>query len=223
MSQDNPFAHLLPQPAAQAPQQPRRIMGAPPTMAPGEAARIGVSQDAQALAREKFEYQKQKDAGKGDASSSADPKAAQRIANLNALVEQINRVQQLYEANLKDEAFGPISSIGEYLPTPTNKQFDSAAAGLAEQGLAAFRVPGVGAQSDTELRQFVAANKPTASDYDSQIEEKLRQLRTRVNETRKALGLPPAEFKMDVGKPAQKATPKRPADIDALMNKYGPR
>lgn len=121
-------------------------------------------------------------------------KAAARRANLDSLVEQINRVQELYESNIAPEALGPVSSLGDYLPTPENRQFDTAAAGMAEQGLAAFRVPGVGAQSDAELRQFVQANKPDASDYDASIEEKLSQLRRRVDANRAALGLPPAQW-----------------------------
>lgn len=123
-----------------------------------------------------------------------DAKTLAKIANLDALVGQINRVEELYRENIAPEPSGVLSSIGDYLPTPENRQFDSAAAGLAEQGLAAFRVPGVGAQSDTELRQFVQANKPSASDYDVSIEEKLRQLRARVEATRSSMGLPPAEW-----------------------------
>lgn len=121
-------------------------------------------------------------------------KQAQKNANLDALVKQINRVQDLYNQGLRDEPYSILSSLGDYLPTSENRQFDAAAAGLAEQGLAAFRVPGVGAQSDTELRQFVAANKPDTSNFDSEIEEKLLQLRNRVDATRASLGLPPAAW-----------------------------
>jgi hypothetical protein len=123
-----------------------------------------------------------------------DVKIQQKRASLQSLEQQINRVEELYRGGLKDEAFGIISSLGEFLPTETNRQFDAASAGLAEQGLSAFRVPGVGAQSDTELRQFVQANRPSASDYDATIEEKLRQLRVRVDATRQEMGLPPAQW-----------------------------
>jgi hypothetical protein len=123
-----------------------------------------------------------------------DVKIQQKRAALTSLETQINRVHELYTRGLKDEALGILSSIGEFLPTEDNRQFDAAAAGMAEQGLAAFRVPGVGAQSDTELRQFVQANKPSASDYDSTIEEKLRQLKVRVDATRQEMGLPPAKW-----------------------------
>ncbi len=127
-------------------------------------------------------------------------KYKQKRANLDALVNQINRVEELYRQTI--EPTSGMSGFLDFLPTEGNRQFDAAGAGLAEQGLAAFRVPGVGAQSDTELRQFVAANKPSASDYDATIEEKMRQLRGRVDATREQLGLPPAEWG---GQPQEKA------------------
>jgi hypothetical protein len=146
------------------------------------------------MERERLRLAQEAAARAAQPAAAADDKAAQKAANLDALVGQINRVQQLYDQGLRDEAIPLLSSLGEYLPTPTNRQFDSAAAGMAEQGLAAFRVPGVGAQSDTELRQFVEANKPSAGDYDASIEEKLRQLRARVDSTRQAMGLSPAQW-----------------------------
>jgi hypothetical protein len=124
--------------------------------------------------------------------SQADAKTTQRRANLDSLVQQINRVQNLFNAGPGNTS--GLAGLGDYFPTQQNRQFDAAAAGLAEQGLAAFRVPGVGAQSDTELRQFVQANKPEASDFDSAGQEKLRQLRARVDATRAAMGLDPAKW-----------------------------
>lgn len=125
-------------------------------------------------------------------TSANDVKLQQKRASLQSLETQINRVEELYRSGLKDEALGVISSLGEFLPTEENRQFDAASAGLAEQGMSAFRVPGVGAQSDTELRQFVEANRPYASNYDATIEEKLRQLRVRVDATRGEMGQQPS-------------------------------
>lgn len=160
-----------------------------------EARQAAAQAEAQALAREKFDYQRQQDAAKtGAGGESNDPKVQARLANIDALTGQINRVQELYDANLKDEAIPILGSLMEYLPTPSNDQFNSAAAGMAEQGMAAFRVPGVGAQSDTELRQFVEANRPSNRDSDLAVEEKLRQLRARVDATRQQMGLPPAQW-----------------------------
>lgn len=146
--------------------------------------------------------------------STGDQKSAAKSANLDALVNQINRVQQLYDVNLKGSGLG---SISEYLPTPTNSQFNSAAAGLAEQGLAAFRVPGVGSQSDTELRQFVEANRPQNTDFDLSIEEKLRQLRSRTDATREAMGLDPAAWMIGgrtTSSPAGSVPPPGPTGVD---------
>lgn len=177
------------------------VYGAPPKPAAPPSAveleRLDLSRAADAraeaaAAREQARFER--DMAKPPAANANDAKAASRSANLDSLVTQINRVQSLYNQNLRDEAVPLLSSLSEFLPTEDNRQFDASAAGLAEQGLAAFRVPGVGAQSDTELRQFVQANKPSASDYDSTIEEKLLQLRNRVDANRKALGLPPAQW-----------------------------
>lgn len=105
----------------------------------------------------------------------------QRKANLRALQAQLERVRQLYEAGPgKTKGF---MSLKDYLPTDANGVFDTAGAGLSEQALAAFRVPGVGSQSDAELRAFVEANRPSASDRDAVIREKLRNIETRLNET----------------------------------------
>lgn len=137
---------------------------------------------------------KRRKAAQGPELKEEDVKLASKRASLDSLVQQINRVDELYRKGFRDEAFGILSSIGEYLPSDKAAEFNAAGAGLAEQGLAAFRVPGVGGQSDTELRQFVEANKPTSFDRDPANEEKLRQLRQRVDATRAALGMPPAQW-----------------------------
>lgn len=136
-------------------------------------------------AEERQRLKDERDAAK-DASGAPGGKAVQKNANLKSIVDQINRVQTLYDSGIRGQG---LSSLMDYLPTNSNAQFNSAAAGLAEQGLAAFRVPGVGSQSDTELRQFVEANKPSASDRDVAIEEKLRTLRNRVGSAYEANGL----------------------------------
>lgn len=141
--------------------------------------------------------------GAGGGETAGERKADMQNANLDSLVQQINRVQELFNKGQRDNVVPLLGSLWEYLPTQDNKAFDSAGAGLAEQGLAAFRVPGVGAQSDAELRQFVEANKPDSWSMDSQNTERLRQLRQRVDATREALGLPPAQWTgLDASAPA---------------------
>lgn len=130
----------------------------------------------------------------------------QKIANLDSLVGQINHVQDLFNRGQRDNAIPLLGSLTEYFPTPENTAFDAAAAGMAEQGFAAFRVPGSGSQSDAEMRQFVDANKPSTWSNDSTNMERLSQLRGRVDATRQALGLPPAQW---TGLPGQQDQQRR--------------
>lgn len=133
------------------------------------------------------------DALAGAGENPGDTKEVMRSANLDSIIAQINRVQQLYDSGIRDEtlsnAFGALDSLG-----PTAGQFDAAGQAIADQGLAAFRVPGVGAQSDMEAKQFALANTPQSGNWDVAIEEKLRTMRARVDANRKALGLPPATW-----------------------------
>lgn len=110
-------------------------------------------------------------------------------AALEALTNQINEVQRQFDANFTG---ANDRGIFEYAPTPTNKAFDSAAAGLSEQALGAFRVPGVGSQSDAELKAFVDANKPDSWQYDAVNQQRLNNIRNRLDATRKGMGLGPS-------------------------------
>ncbi len=189
--QDNPFADLIPgQPQAQ-PHGP--VYGAPVIPKPrdplddqykqGQIAQQGL--ERQKTLRDLAKPPKSKDDTKGDA----------KLANMESVTAQVNRVQELYDKNLRGQKLSSLFGLTEYLPTPTNQQFDSAAAGLADQGMAAFKVPGMGPQSDQDAARFAKANQPSASDYDASIEEKLRQMRARIDANRKAMGLPPAQWK----------------------------
>lgn len=121
-------------------------------------------------------------------AQQGDLKTQSRMANLNALGQQITRVRDLWQQNLKGGVPNWIAGNVPDAFRPENGQFESAAAGLGEIGLAAFRVPGIGSQSDAELRQFVSANTPKPGDSDAKIEEKLRNLQTRLDATMKAMG-----------------------------------
>lgn len=144
--------------------------------------------------------------GKVDAITGAgeqpnDSKEVMRGANLESIIGQINRVQELYRSGIRDEtlwnAFGALDAVG-----PAAGQFNAAGQAVADQGLAAFRVPGAGSQSDMEAKQFALANTPQAGDWDAAIEEKLRTMRARVDANRKAMGLPPAVWTgMDEAEP----------------------
>ena len=120
-------------------------------------------------------------------AAGATQKDDQRVTKLRSLLQQIDRTEQLFRDNIKGGWPNPIAGRVPFVPT--TEQFESASAGTAEQGLSAFRVPGVGAQSDAELRQFVEANRPLATDTDLRIEEKLRQLRLRAVSELEGLGI----------------------------------
>jgi hypothetical protein len=147
------------------------------------AAQIAQAEVARALA----------EAEKARAEAARNPNAQVldrgKIGQFLALEQQLERIQYLYDQ-------GPgttkgIAGVLDYLPSDVNAAFDSAGAGLSEVGLAAFRVPGVGSQSDAELRQFIAANTPRAGDRDSAIQEKLGNLRRRLDATKQAWGVDP--------------------------------
>ena len=118
-----------------------------------------------------------------------DPDKREKFAALRALEEQILRVDGLYKK-------GPGATSGvwgaeDYLPTPANKAFNTAASGIGDVAFNAFRTPGAGAQSDAELKARLEATQPAASDFDATIEEKLNYLKTRLDETYRAMGVAP--------------------------------
>jgi hypothetical protein len=160
------------------------------------------------------------------AKNSTDLKIAQanlqktqaEIANLNsgkghaidALQQQLDRVGALYREKIKGGLPNPIWG---HVPTATNEQFTTAAQGIVNPFQAAFRVPGVGSQSDTELRQFIEANTPTPHDTDLQIEEKMRNLQTRIDAEKGAQPAVAPDQAPDLGL----ATGKSRAQIDPAL------
>jgi len=131
-----------------------------------------------------------------------DPEKREKFAALRALEEQITRVESLYKEG--PGATKGVFGAADYLPTPSNKAFDTAASGIGDVAFNAFRTPGAGAQSDAELKARLQATQPAAADYDTTIEEKLNYLRTRLDETYKALGV----------------APRNDLNDDDLINKY---
>lgn len=128
----------------------------------------------------------------GNVSETRRAELNDRISRLSQLQAQINRVQQLF-----DNGPGLTSGLGglrDYAPSDANARFDAAGAALSQQGLAAFRVPGTGTVSDRDAMMFDRANLPTAGTRDSAVDEQLRGLRSRVDQERAALGLPPADW-----------------------------
>lgn len=126
--------------------------------------------------------------GNLEAQKNADAKRG-RAENLKALQSQIDRVRSLYTQNLRGGAPNGLNRFIPNLIRPDLGQFDTAGAGLAEQALGAFRVPGVGSQSDAELRAFVEANRPLQTDSDLEIEEKLANIQRRLDAANAGLGI----------------------------------
>ena len=142
------------------------------------------------------------DAPKPKEGSNGDPaqndrnsaKSDQKLANLRALEQQIADVRAQYESGFKGGDI--VDSILDYVPSQRTRAFNSAGAGLGDVGLAAFRTPGVGAQSDAELRAFIQANRPSSSDFDSEIEQKLTNLERRLNATYQEMGIAPPRVQL---------------------------
>jgi hypothetical protein len=162
--------------------QVENIRGDASIRAAAAAAAIKAASDRQAEAdKRRFEARQQ---------YKLDP---QKEATMRAAQGQLDRLQYLYSK-------GPgrtkgLAGFRDFLPNPENAQFDTAGAGLGEVGLAAFRVPGQGSQSDTELRAFIDANRPNAKNFDTSITEKIGNLQNRLNENYRAYNLkrPPAK------------------------------
>lgn len=154
------------------------------------------AQEQRRLDREKFEYQKEVDRLAREAAAIKDQPGADKAGMYNSVIQQVNRLQELYA-----QGIGQTSGIGglqDYLPTDGNKQFDSAGAALADQGLAAFKIPGMGSQSDADAERFARANEPAASDRDAVVLEKLRAIRQRLENNMGAAGLAAPKWDYDV-------------------------
>lgn len=139
----------------------------------------------------------------------------------NSVIQQIDRLYQLY-----NEGIGSTSGLAsalDYLPSDANAAFDTAGAALGDQGNAAFKVPGMGAQSDADAARFVAANQPQSTDRDVAALEKLRALRQRLESNMAAVGLPAPKWNYDLqGKPLnvpqQLATGETRREVDPVAS-----
>jgi hypothetical protein len=106
-----------------------------------------------------------------------DPKSGAYLA----LQTQIDRVNELYLNSIKGGAPNVLNSVIPDFLQSDKEAFDTAAQGLVNPFMAAFKVPGQGSQSDTELKQFLQANTPQQGDSDAAIEEKIRNIQTRLD------------------------------------------
>lgn len=115
--------------------------------------------------------------------------------------KQINRVEQLYNRSLK--GVEPWRVAREYFPSiaPTSsvskdvKRFNSAASQLFSLASQITRIPGEGDQNMREFLQKLEAYKPSSDDTDAAIEEKIRGLRSIIDERRSFLDARIAEVR----------------------------
>ncbi|MDQ3483428.1 MAG: hypothetical protein M3448_08510 [Pseudomonadota bacterium] len=153
-----------------------------------EQNRIALERERVALRLQELELEKGRQGPQPAAPTAADTTAnTGRIAALNAITNQLRAVRSRYENQLEGQG---LSSIMQMLPTPGNMAFSTAADGITNPFMAAFKVAGQGTQSDADQLQFIQANIPRHNDYDSVIEQKLANIENRVGEFRQAANLP---------------------------------
>jgi hypothetical protein len=129
----------------------------------------------------------------GPTKSAADQTADTRIlGDLNTAVDTINLLTKQFNENLAGQ--GLIQSTLEYFPTQAKGVINSTAAGLADVGLALFKIPGMGSQSDADANRFVSANQPSTSDFDMTFLGKTYNLRRRIDAKVQSMGLPPIKW-----------------------------
>jgi hypothetical protein len=115
--------------------------------------------------------------------------------------KQIDRVEQLYNRSLK--GIEPWRVAREYFPgiAPTSsvskdvKAFNTAASQLFSLASQITRIPGEGDQNMREFLQKLEAYKPSSGDTDTSVEEKIRGLRTIIDERRSFLDARIAEVR----------------------------
>ena len=100
------------------------------------------------------------------------------LGDMNTAVDAINLLTKQFNENLAGQ--GLVKSTLEYFPTQAKGAINSTAAGLADVGLALFKIPGMGSQSDADALRFVSANQPSTSDFDLTFLGKTYNLRRRI-------------------------------------------
>jgi len=111
------------------------------------------------------------------------------LGDMNTAIDAINLLTKQFNKNLAGQ--GLIQSTLEYFPTQEKGAINSTAAGLADVGLALFKIPGMGSQSDADAARFVQANQPSTSDFDMTFLGKVYNLRRRIDAKARSMGLPP--------------------------------
>lgn len=114
-----------------------------------------------------------------------------KLSTLQALAEQLVRVEKLYNESFRG---GVPNFIAGRLQPADAEALDRAASGLLDAGQSVFRVPGSGDQSDRELQFKLDAYKPSATGTDKGNTESFNYLRSRINAELKGMGAEPIDF-----------------------------
>ena len=145
--------------------------------------------------------------------------------------KQIDRVEQIYNRSLK--GVEPWRVAREYFPSiaPTSsvskdvKRFNTAASQLFSLASQITRIPGEGDQNMREFLQKLEAYKPSSDDTDASVEEKIRGLRSLIDERRSFLDArisevrPPKSAAMRAAQAAIRPGPAKTIRYDAMGNR----
>lgn len=130
----------------------------------------------------------------GDPAKTAETVASEsRVSgDLKTAVDAINLMTKGFNRNLAGR--GLVRSTLEYFPSQEKSAINATSAGLADVGLALFKVPGAGTQSDSDARRFVEANQPSTWDSDFGYLGKIYNLRRRLDAKVASMGMGPIEW-----------------------------
>jgi hypothetical protein len=145
--------------------------------------------------------------------------------------KQIDRVEQIYNRSLK--GVEPWRVAREYFPSiaPTSsvskdvKRFNTAASQLFSLASQITRIPGEGDQNMREFMQKLEAYKPSSDDTDASVEEKIRGLRSLIDERRSFLDAriaevrPPKSPAMRAAQAAIRPGPTKTIRYDVMGNR----
>lgn len=183
----NPFADLIPgqtspmftarpvyrqrppEPAPQtAPQRRKDELDADRASTDAEVARATREDQIRKARAERIKAER-------DASRPAPEEAARQkenqgqLADLNMIAQQLNRVQELYNNDLKGSGVG---SVAEYLPTPKMQRFEAQSRALAVLLKPLIRSPGEGPWTDKD-QALLERLVPTRFTSDLDNEERI--------------------------------------------------
>lgn len=143
-------------------------------------------------------------AATGGMSAAARAQAMAKLSASRQLRKQLDIVEGLF-----NQGIGKGRSLQDFVPTPTNKAFDAAVAGLMPLARQTFRVPGSGADSDKEL-QIIQDIMPNRWSFDEANRQRFDQLRSMIDAVEEQYGpLIGGKGAPNLGKkPAPKAKPR---------------